>query len=244
MKSFVPLSLGRLSACLGVAFLTIAAAGCAGPNGPEATGSIDVDGFHTRHPIVVEEGSETLDLPVGAHTSRLPGALLASVEGFGRSARATGARSMVLMMPSGSTNEAATRRASHEIVAALGRAGFDARSIERRTYLAEGPEDTAPVRLSYQRIVAHVPHACGQWPDLVLPTPQNRDYWNFGCATQANVAAMAANPTDLIAPREIGVPDATRGASVLAKYRKGQKTATETGLPAPGVSSVSGGGSQ
>lgn len=245
MKSCVPLSSSRrLSRGFGAALLAVAVVGCAPSNGPDSMVSTDLDGFRTRHPIVVEEGRETLDLPVGAHTTRLPGALVSAIEGFGRSARAAGAGSIVMMVPSGSYNEQGIRHASREVVAALGRAGFGPRAIERRSYPAEGPEDAAPIRLSYARVIAHVQHACGQWPEQALPSPQNRDYWNFGCATQANMAAMAANPTDLVAPSQIGTPDATRRAGVLAKYRKGEKTMSDFGLPAPGVSSISGGGSQ
>ena len=78
----------------------------------------------------------------------------------------------------------------------------------------------------------------------MIPTVSNADYWYFGCAYQANLAAMVANPSDLVAPSPIGAADATRRASVLAKYRKGEKTVSEFGLPTPSVSAISGGGSQ
>jgi pilus assembly protein CpaD len=245
MKSLVPASAlpRRLLIGLGVVLVSAAASGCAQPREPDMTSSISVDGFRTRHPIVVEEGQETLDVPVGPHGARLGSALGSVVEGFGRSARLAGASGIVMMVPSGSANEAAAYRASHEITAALVRAGFAAHAVEKRPYLAEPVNDAAPIRLSYPRMVAHVPHQCGQWPNQALGDNSNADYWNFGCATQANFAAMVANPTDLVAPPEIGAPDATRRSKVLSKYRKGEKTVSDFGLPSPGVSSV-GGGSQ
>lgn len=251
MKSFVPAAVGgsasrasrRLSYGFGAVCLALTVAGCAA-SGPDRTGSIDLDGYRTRHPIVVEEGQETMDLPIGAHSARLPAPLVAAIEGFGRSARVARASGIVMMVPAGSANESAAYRASREIVAALGRAGIPAHAIEKRTYPAEGPEDAAPIRLSYPRVVAHVQHACGQWPQQAIPSMDNADYWNFGCATQANTAAMVANPTDLVTPSPLGDSDATRRATVLAKYRKGEKTMSNFGLPSPSVSSVSGGGSQ
>ncbi len=252
MKSFVPTSLAsksglprRLLAGLGVIALVAGAAGCAAPvSEPDMTSSISVDGYRTRHPIIVEEGQETLDLPVGPHGARLGERLTGVVAGFARSARESGASGMVMMVPSGSANESAAYRQSREIADILVRAGIPSHAIEKRVYTAEGPHDAAPIRLSYPKMVAHVPRQCGQWPASATADFSNSDYWNFGCAVQSNMAVMAANPTDLIAPAEIGQPDATRRAAVLSKYRKGQKTMSEFGLPAPGASTVSGGGSQ
>ena len=33
---------------------------------------------------------------------------------------------------------------------------------------------------------------------------ENRPYWNLGCANQRNLAAMVANPADLVQPRGEG----------------------------------------
>lgn len=215
-------------------------AGCARPQ-PETTGSIDSDGFRTRHPIVVEEGMETLDIPAGIHSDRLTAQLANTVEGFAREARRKGARGVVVMVPSGSANEVGAKRLSDDILRALTRGGVPAHLVERRPYPAEGPEDVAPIRVAYPRIVARVPHECGEWPAQATSDYGNGDYWNFGCATQANMAAMVDNPADFVAPAQIGAPDATRRAGVLQSYRKGEKTKSQFDLPSPSVGQVSGG---
>ena len=55
-------------------------------------------------------------------------------------------------------------------------------------------------------------------------TVQNRNYENFGCASQANLAAMVAEPMDLIGPRQMSPIDAVRRGQVIKDYR-GIKTA-------------------
>jgi pilus assembly protein CpaD len=47
---------------------------------------------------------------------------------------------------------------------------------------------------------------CGVWPKDLGPSVDgddfsNNPYWNLGCATQRNMAAMVANPADLVQPR-------------------------------------------
>lgn len=236
------LSRARLATALaGSLTLVVALGGCA-PREPVATGSIDTDGFRSRHPILVEEGLETLDIPIGAESGGLAPRLAQRIETFAREARRQGAHGMTVLVPTGSANEVAAQRASKEITAAIVRGGFNARTIDRQPYESTLPNDAAPIRIAYPRTVARVPHECGQWPAQAVGDLSNSDYWNFGCATQSNIAAMVDNPADLVAPSPIGAPDATRRALVLQAYRKGEKTATESGLPAPSVSQVSGGG--
>ena len=47
---------------------------------------------------------------------------------------------------------------------------------------------------------------CGQWPHDLGPSAdgnyiENQPYWNLGCASQRNLAAMVDNPADLVQPR-------------------------------------------
>ncbi|NLH79797.1 MAG: CpaD family pilus assembly lipoprotein [Phyllobacteriaceae bacterium] len=232
---------GRRAVALAACVATGALLAACAPREPQTTGTIELDGFHSRHPIVVEEGQETLDVPVGIDSAHLPPRLAASVESFGRESRRQGASGVIVMVPSGSANESAAHRLSRDVTAALTRGGVPAHAVERRVYRAVGPEDAAPIRIAYPRIVARVPHECGEWPAQAISDPGNNDYWNFGCATQANLAAMVDNPADLVAPAQLGAPDATRRAVVLQAYRKGEKTKAQTELPATNASQVSGG---
>jgi pilus assembly protein CpaD len=86
-------------------------------------------------------------------------------------------------------------------------------------------------------ITIHYPHTaavagpCGKWPDNLGPSAdpkhfENVQYYNFGCATQRNLAAQVANPTDLVQPRAEGPVYAMRRTTVLDKYRKGESPAS------------------
>lgn len=229
-------------AALGLAVAGQAAvlAGCA-PREPTETGSITTDGYRNRHPIVIDEGEETLDIPVGVQGANLPPRLAQTVAAFGRTAREHGASGITMLVPNGSPNEAAAYRIAQQLTAALVDGGIPAHAITRRPYAATEPDDAAPIRLSYPRIVARVPHECGRWPDAATADFSNGDFWNFGCATQANIAAMVDQPTDLVSPAPLGTPDATRRAAVLQAYRKGAKTKSDFAVPETTLSKVGGG---
>ena len=58
-------------------------------------------------------------------------------------------------------------------------------------------------------------------------TTRNLPYPNFGCAQQRNLAALIANPADLLGPRTMEPADPERRAVVFDKYRQGEATGAE-----------------
>jgi pilus assembly protein CpaD len=54
----------------------------------------------------------------------------------------------------------------------------------------------------------------------------NRPYWNLGCSSQRNLAAMVDNPADLVQPRGEGPIYTPRRTTVMEKYRAGMGPAT------------------
>jgi type IV pilus biogenesis protein CpaD/CtpE len=80
---------------------------------------------------------------------------------------------------------------------------------------------------------AYVASQCGQWPEDLGVAPGNssalnRPNWNHGCATQHNLAAIVANPNDLLHPRAEGQSDAARRQTVIARYRRGDSPGPHT----------------
>ncbi|HET9160764.1 MAG TPA: CpaD family pilus assembly lipoprotein [Caulobacteraceae bacterium] len=112
------------------------------------------------------------------------------------------------------------RAASGKVGQFLRDYGVAAADIQLRTYQAEA---AAPIRVTFPIYEADLPR-CGVADDLSR-TP-NHPPSNFGCAVSANIAAMAANPSDLVYARPEDPIDASRRQQVLDRYRQGAATSS------------------
>ncbi|MEM9633515.1 MAG: CpaD family pilus assembly protein [Pseudomonadota bacterium] len=183
--------------------------------------------YRLRHPIVVTEEPETLDLPIGRSTRSLVGPIEGTITAFAVESRRKGNGEVEILVPSGSANEAAVHSVTPEIRRALQRGGVGRSHITTRTYSVQSSGADAPIRLSYARMQATA-GTCGSWPrNIGGGIGENADYENFGCATQANLAAMVDNPSDLLTPRASTPADQQRRAVVLENYRTGEVTASD-----------------
>jgi len=179
-------------------------------------GSVPED-YRTAHPIAIEEGVETLDVPAGLNTIRLTEGAKGTIDAFARAFLESGSATIAIVTPSGSTNQGAAHALAQQIQGELVADGIAASAIELRSYHAGSSEVTAPIRLAYSRIGAHTAQ-CGPWPDQFSRNSENRNYFNYGCATQQNLAAMVANPLDLLYPRAMPAADAARRTGVIGDY--------------------------
>ena len=98
-------------------------------------------------------------------------------------------------------------------------------------------DSAAPVIVGFMRYQALAPQ-CGRSWDNLAHVYDNQEYAEFGCAVTANMAAQIADPADLLHPRDVGPPDATRRQTVLDKYRQGTTTATAKDSQANGAVSA------
>ena len=117
-----------------------------------------------------------------------------------------------------------------EVRSILASAGVPAEAVATRPNTADDPRKLATMRLHYPKVTADA-GPCGLWPYDLGPTYdrehfENRQYYNFGCANQRNLAAMVDNPADLVQPRG-EIPSYTgRRTTVLDKHHKGEGSAT------------------
>jgi pilus assembly protein CpaD len=69
---------------------------------------------------------------------------------------------------------------------------------------------------------------CGRFPANLADEPKNLPFANLGCSSQRNLAAMVANPQDLLAPRtEQTARNAARRDVIMDKWIKGETTAAQ-----------------
>jgi pilus assembly protein CpaD len=230
MKTKPPVDLRR-SACLPVALAVLSLGmGACTHTGEAQTASIPND-YRLRHPIVVQESNRTINVFVGSTRGGLSASQRADVVALAETwlREATGV--IIAEVPVGTPNARAAADASREILALLAAGGVPARGIRVRNYHPEDPRQFATIRLTYPKIIADA-GPCGLWPEDLGPSIKdksyidNKQYYNFGCAYQRNMAAMVDNPADLVQPRPETPAYTERRSIAFERYRKGTTTTT------------------
>jgi len=208
-------STGRLTAALVIGAAALLSS-CAAKDS-FTTGSLP-DDYRTRHPITVGEAEKTIDIPIAAGDSGISNGQSEVIAGFVAEYRRTSSGIIQIVTPRGSANEGAAASAASAMRKLMVRMGVPAGKILQAHFRAEFGQ-SAPVRLSYVAIAAKA-GPCGEWPnDMLLNTASNKNYDNFGCANQANLAAQIANPSDLLGPRRMTPQDSTQRGNVMDRYR-------------------------
>ncbi|MDO9060174.1 MAG: CpaD family pilus assembly protein [Bradyrhizobium sp.] len=187
--------------------------------------------YRQRHPIAIEEANRSVVIFVGQARGGLSAAQRGDVIGLAQVWLQEGTGAITADVPVDTPNARAAADAFREIQATLAAAGVPARGIVARRYKPKDPRTLATIRLSYPKISA-VAGPCGLWPEDLGPSInnksyfENKQYYNFGCAYQRNMAAMVDNPADLVQPRSETPAYTTRRSTAFEKYRKGTTTAT------------------
>ncbi|WP_237153374.1 CpaD family pilus assembly protein [Oryzibacter oryziterrae] len=198
----------------------LALAGC-NSQGQVITEGLPTDGYRTRYPIAVAEAPQNLDIPVGSGATSLQPFMRDIVLSFADDAVHNATGTVVILTPAGSGNQMVASYVARDVHRVLRQGGLPERMIETRNYSVGNPGVNAPLRLSFNKIKAVSP-PCGQWTsDAVPDDSKGGDGAEFGCSTQANLAAMVENPNDLITPRaETPVP-MWRRWQVMQSYQSG-----------------------
>ncbi|WP_182086074.1 CpaD family pilus assembly lipoprotein [Aureimonas sp. ME7] len=185
------------------------------------------DDYRSRHPIIVGESTQDLDILVASSDTRLTHPDATRVEEFAARFRSSRAAVLRVQVPMGTRNARAADIVSDSLLKVLSRSGVARSRVLVSPYRAADNGEAFPIRLSFNAVTAGLDHACGQWPTDLGDTYQNRNYENFGCATQSNLAAQISDPRDLLGPRGMSEIDAERRTDVIGKYRRGEVTASE-----------------
>lgn len=199
-------------------------------NSVDTVGSVTTD-YRQRHPIVIQEANRTTEVFVGSGRGGLTGAQRAEILGLAQDWLREGTGGIVIDVPVNTPNARVATDSLREIQAILNVAGVPPRGINVRNYRPTDPRLFATIRVNYPRIAADA-GPCGLWPEDIGSSIknkgylENRQYHNFGCSTQRNLAAMIDNPSDLVQPRSETPAMTARRNVAFAKYRKGEPTTT------------------
>lgn len=175
------------------------------------------------HQIQVVEGSERLEVPVSTADFTLSPGARSQLHRFAGGYLRYGHGALVLSTPSGGVNADAASILANETRRALVDAGISYAAVAGSSYDASG-RTNAPIIISFLRYEAQAPECAPLWEQDLAHQSNNQPWESFGCATQANLAALVEDPADLLRPRAEDPRDAGRRDTVLDHYRAGEQT--------------------
>jgi len=181
------------------------------------------DDYRTNHPITIQEKEASFDLVVAGNANAPTDEQIRSVDGFLDAYRNNGSGPITLLLPLGSSNQAAAGVVGRKLAKYISGTHAGRSGVTTVFYHAQSGQALAPIRIAYRALVAAT-NQCGQWPTDLTDTKDNKHYENFGCAYQNNLAAQIANPNDLQGPRKQSEIDATNRSNVIGTYQSGESS--------------------
>lgn len=194
----------------------------------DTTGSLP-DRYQDRHPIRIVEVPRSLEVHVGSGRGGLTPAQRAEVLAFAQNWQREASGGVTIDRPVGTAADRASLDTLKQVLSILVSTGIPNHGIGIKPYQVP-PERLAVIRLNYPRVRGDA-GPCGLWPDDLGPSYdprhfENKQYFNFGCATQRNLAAMVDNPADLVQPRSEAPAYTAKRTYGTEKWRKGESPAT------------------
>jgi pilus assembly protein CpaD len=187
--------------------------------GPDEPGGISQDGA-ANHPIAVEPSYRQIKVGFAGGLQGMSPEDAAKFDAFLADYRAHGNGSIGISVPAGAPSRNAITYFGERAAAS----GIARDKILVSTHDTNNGDFRVDV--SYIAYTAHT-DACGDWSENLAYTLDNATPRNFGCAVQQNIAAMVADPRDLVQPRDLQPGDANRAAAVIGNYEQGKVTAAE-----------------
>ena len=213
----------------GAALATILIAGSCSTTDPNSV--VWEDGAR-NHPIMVEPAYRDLKIQFAGGADGMSSDDTIKFDNFLADYRAHGNGSLGISVPNGPASRAAiTYFAERAAQTGISR---DKILVSTRD-VANG--DTR-VDVTYIAYTART-QACGDWSENESYSLDNSTPKRFGCSVQQNIAAMVADPRDLLGPRRFDPADANRAGVIIENYEQGKPTAaTKTNDQSGAISDV------
>jgi pilus assembly protein CpaD len=195
---------------------------CAGVPKPDVANPLS--SAADRHQPTAEAAIQRLEIQVEPGESSLDAGERARLHAFASDYLRYGHGALVLETPSGGENADAASAVAADTRRALMDAGVSHAAIAGSTRTESG---AAPILVSFDRFEARAPECTPLWRQDLGHQSNNQAWDSFGCATNANLAALVEDPADLLGPRAEAARDSGRRDVVMDAYRQGDPTHAE-----------------
>ena len=224
-----PFRLRAAAGALALVCLGLAASGCSRLDRVIAAPVVP-DDYRARHPVVLTNAPQTLDIFLVGSSGRLDRRQAADVGAFVKDYQASGQGTVTALLPRAAGQDAQAQATLASVRSALIQSGLRG-YLNVGLYDALNPGLASPVRLTFVKLEAKITTQCGDWPaDLASGSStagwENRPYYNFGCAYQKNITAQVDDPRDLVRPRAEDPADVQMRTRAIAKVRLGDDPTT------------------
>ena len=187
--------------------------------------------YQDRHPIKVHNYLADIRFTVKNNSQGLTEKQKRRFEGFIEKYKKDGNGPLQVASPRDGDNEMSVYKAVGDIRKQLTAANIAPGAVvyksyslsDLKSYKNTGHIERGQILIAYRHYVAQSPD-CGDWSDNLGENSQNLNYRNFGCSQQYNLAAMIANPRDLVQHRGLSPRSSSRRDTIWDKYVKGDST--------------------
>jgi pilus assembly protein CpaD len=189
--------------------------------------------YRDRHPITLKEGDRRVEVFLGRNRGGLNPMQRADVLSFAQLWKREATSGIVIDVPKGGPTDQSAAESMREVHSILAASGVPRNAVFVRNYKPQ-PAALVSIKINYTKMVAEA-GPCGKWPESLGPGQnasyqENQPYWNLGCSSQRNMAAMIDNPADLVQPRGETPANTARRSFAMDKHRRGENP---SGVGAP-----------
>lgn len=179
-----------------------------------------------RNPITVAKRTEFLEIDIHPQASELSLSDKARIRNFVASYRSVGHGPLIMSLPASSDNPQLAVSAVAEAREIAWENGVAYEEISGSSHGADS-EMSEPLILAYQAYDAIAPDCPSLASFDMADMSSNNELPNLGCSVRTNLAAMIADPADLLGQRSLDEGDPVRRSTILEKFRAGEPTGAE-----------------
>ncbi|MEM8617869.1 MAG: CpaD family pilus assembly protein [Pseudomonadota bacterium] len=181
-----------------------------------------------RNAIGVRSQTQFLEVNLNPADSQLRLPEIARVQSFLADYQSRGHGPLILSSPKNAPNPQLAVGATAEVRELAWNAGIEYEQIAGSAYDASGRR-AAPIIMAFKTYIAIKPD-CPQLSEIDFTNAiSNSDLPTLGCAVRTNMAAMIADPADLLGQRPLEEGDILRRLVMLENFREGAATGADRG---------------